>query len=151
LSSIEQGETSIAIPQRGNEMDPNGKTHTPGQQMQPTLALSATESDVKLDTKVFHCNGVVGDFMPRVSKGGKRLFIEEYPQTCSTADGGSLSGGTDGANPPQVSTRLTEEKNLNNEVRSKNGTEVYGNTVKHPTCVSQPPGGQNFFHEPVVL
>ena len=88
--------------------------------------------------------------MSRVSKGGKRLFIEEYPQTCSTADGESLSGGTDGANPPQVSTMSTEGKNLNNEVRSENSTEGYRNTVTHPTCVLQPPGGQNFFQEPVV-
>jgi hypothetical protein len=91
-------------------MDPNGKTHTPDQQMQPTPALSAAESDVKPDTKVFYCNGVGGDFMSRVSKGGKRLFIEEYPQTCSAADGGSLSGGPDRANPPRVSAKSTEER-----------------------------------------
>ena len=153
-SSIEQDETTIEIPHLEGEMVSNRKTHTPDKQTQdsnPALTVTETESDVKPDTKVFHSNGVDGDFMSRVSKGGRRLFIEEYPQTCSTANGGSLSGGTNGANPPQVSTRSTEEKNLNNEVRSKNGTEVYGNTVKHPTCVSQPPGGQNFFHEPVVL
>ena len=127
-----------------------GKTHTQDQQMQPTPTLSATEYDVKPDTKVFHCKGVGGDFMSRVSKGGKRLFIEESPQTSSTADEGKLSGSTVGVNSPHTSVRSTGEEDLNDEVRSRDGTEGYRNTTTHPTCIPQPPDGQNFVHNPAA-
>ena len=101
------------------------KTHTQGQQMQPTPALSVTESDVKPDTKVFHGSGAGGDFMSRVSKGGKWLFIEEYPQAGSSANEGTLSGRTDRINRPHAPTA-------------------------HPTCVPQLSEGQNFFHDPAA-
>ena len=51
----------------------------------PNPAPTATEtgSDVKPDTKGFHNNDGDGDFMSRITKGGKRLFIEEFPQASS--------------------------------------------------------------------
>jgi hypothetical protein len=70
----------------------NRKTQTPDKQMQdsnPALTATETGSDVKPDTKVFHSNDVDGDFMSRITKGGKRLFIEEFPQACSPASNGT--------------------------------------------------------------
>ena len=82
-SSIEQDETTIEIPRLKNEGVSNRKTQTPDKQTQdsnPAATATETGSDVKPDTKVFHSNEVDGDFMSRISKGGKRLFIEEFPQ-----------------------------------------------------------------------
>jgi hypothetical protein len=109
--------------------------------------------------------------MSCVSKGGKRLFIEEFPQASSTAGVGSSSDGNDRANPSQESTprdrstggyavetvvsqrprvRSTERRNSNNEARSEDSARGRDHTVTHPTYVLQPAGGQNFFHEPVM-
>ena len=109
-SSIEQDDTTIEIPHMKNEVVSNRKTPTPDRGVAaggarsvnpiqtrgadfaphittspPNPALTATEtgSDVKPDTKVLHNNDVDGDFMSRITKGGKRLFIEEFPQACS--------------------------------------------------------------------
>ena len=62
------------------------KTQTPEKQTQDSNfapTATETESDVKPDTKVFHRNDEDGDFMSQISKGGKRLFIEEFPQASS--------------------------------------------------------------------
>ena len=85
-SSIEQDETTIEVPHLKNEVVSNRKTQTPDKQTQdsnPALTATETGSDVKPDTKVFHSNDVDGDFMSRITKGGKRLFIEEFPQASS--------------------------------------------------------------------
>ena len=88
-SSIEQDETTIEIPRLKNEGVSNRKTQTPDKQTQdsnPAATATETGSDVKPDTKVFHSNEVDGDFMSRISKGGKRLFIEEFPQASSSGN-----------------------------------------------------------------
>ena len=85
-SSIEQDETTIEVPHLKNEVVSNRKAQTPDKQTQdsnPALTATETGSDVKPDTKVFHSNDVDGDFMSRITKGGKRLFIEEFPQASS--------------------------------------------------------------------
>ena len=85
-SSIEQDETTIEVPHLKNEVVSNRKTQTPDNQSRdsnPALTATETGSDVKPDTKVFHSNDVDGDFMSRITKGGKRLFIEEFPQASS--------------------------------------------------------------------
>jgi len=91
-SSIEQDETTIEIPNLKNEVVSKSKTATPEKQTQdsnPALTATETGSDVKPDTKVFQSNDGDGDFMSRISKGGKRLFIEEFPQASSPASNGT--------------------------------------------------------------
>ena len=165
-SSIEQDETTIEIPHLEGEMVSNRKTHTPDKQMQdsnPALTATETGSDVKPDTKVFHSSGVGGDFMSRVSKGGKRLFIEEFPQASSTAGLGSSSDGNDRANPSQESTprdrstggyavetvvsqrprvRSTERRNSNNKAQSEDSARGRDHTVTASwSCICITAGG----------
>ena len=115
--------TNASFPQQGNERNPNDTTHTPNQKNRPHP--SAAGPDVKLDKKAFQCKKEGGDFMSRVKKGSRQLFIEEYPQAGSLANEGGSSGRNDELHKPNA-------------------------PITQPTYIPQLPGGQNFFHDPAV-
>ena len=75
----EIGRSVNPIQTRGADYAPHITTSPPN----PALTATETGSDVKPDTKGFHNNDGDGDFMSRITKGGKRLFIEEFPQASS--------------------------------------------------------------------
>ena len=75
----EIGRSVNPIQTRGADYAPHITASPPN----PALTATETGSDVKPDTKVFQTNDADGDFMSRISKGGKRLFIEEFPQASS--------------------------------------------------------------------
>ena len=111
--------------------------------MQPNPALSATKFDVKPDMKVFPGCGTGGDFMSRVKKGSKRFFIEEYPLTDSTADGGKIFKDTVKLHQPHSYARPVGEENFNTLMRGRSDIARYGNMTAHPMY---PPHTQHYTH-----